>query len=273
MRRTCGCLAWLLAGALGATALTGCGGDLFGQKNPEDARFTILLRTHGSPTTHVQESELFRKRLTEVVGWKDVFIIHKPDHSELCWGTYPTIAAAKDNLRTAQNYVAPSGEKVFELAIILPLPEKDVGPPEWNIQNAKGTYTVLIAEFFDVPEANPPYLGRKNIALDYCKQLRDKGEEAYYFHGPAKSFVYVGAFPASAVKKVELNGVVRPVVQDPKMLDVLKTHPFLAVNGCAKPVQVVNPVTGKVSVENAGSYPEPIPQKGQVTSQPLGGGG
>jgi hypothetical protein len=274
----------LLGGVLGlmAAVLAGCNGlrgPAFGGPPPggntgpaaapfepgADARFTILLRLHTNPATHIQESEVFRENLVKRVGWRDVFVIHKAGFSELCWGAYETIEAARPNLKTAQEYVAPNRDKVFALARVFPLPTKDVGPPEWSLlNNAKGEYTVLVAIFYDVPEAK--YFARKENSLTYCKQLRDEGHEAYYLHGPAQSMVYVGSFPPEAVQKVEINDIARPVVKDKKMLEVMKTFPFLAVNGRSQPTRVINPITGKVSTENVGTYPIPIPQEKSLVS-------
>ncbi len=263
----CGCQNATMQGSAGSSGGSSLLGNLTkpsGPANPAPPssdidQFTILLRSHGGPD-HVQEAELFRKRLTVDEGWKDVYVIHKDNHSELCWGTYPSIKDAGPNLQKAREFTV-RGERIFEVAAVVVLPGKDVGPPEWNISNAKGFYTVLVAEFYDVPEAQ--YLGRKGFAVKYCEQLRKDGMEAYYMHGPSKSFVYVGSFPETAIRKVELQDeMVRPVVQDKNMLEIMRKIPLLAVNGNSQRLRTVDNATGKPRNVDIGSYAVPIPKKG-----------
>lgn len=225
-------------------------------------QYTILLRKFGGEG-RVQAAELYRKHLTENEGWRNVYILHKADSSELCWGTHPTIKDAQGDLQKARAF-SVRGERIFELAVVVVLPGKDVGPPEWNVSNAKGFYTVLVAEFYDVPEAQ--YVGRKSFAVKYCEQLRKEGMEAYYMHGPSKSFVYVGSFPESAIRKVELQDeMARPVVQDRNMIEIMRKIPLLAVNGNSQRLKTVD-ATGKPVNVDIGSYPVPIPRRGADTS-------
>ena len=73
------------------------------------------------------------------------------------------------------------------------MPGKQIGRPEYALARTTRTWTVVVAHFFDVPKAR--YLGREKFAADYCRQLRDRGYQAYYQHGPAKSVVTIGDFP------------------------------------------------------------------------------
>ena len=210
----------------GATGLTAQHGD----------EYTILLYMLNDPTSHVKDAELYRREAEKDTGWKGLFVTSKADHSELCWGRYPTIEAAQKNLKKAKAYVAPAGMKIFAQAMVVPLPGEDVGPPEWKLENAPGFYSVLVAVFYDVPDAN--YVGRKDFAVQYCKQLRDQGREAYYHHGPNRSGVTVGSFPESAIETVQQDGKDKSVVVSGRMKGIMDEFGVLAVNGLKELVTV-----------------------------------
>ncbi len=67
----------------------------------------------------------------------------------------------------------------------------------------RGHYTLQIGYFED---PNDPALARQ-AAEQWAAQLRNEGTPAYYFHGPNRSMVTVGLFPASAAS-VSNTGVV-----------------------------------------------------------------
>ena len=77
----------------------------------------------------------------------------------------------------------------FLEARLVPVPTPDVGPPEWNVRNCPNPYTLHIAEFYNTGGFDQ----RKEVAVQYCGMLREKGYEAYYWHGPRRSFVSVGS--------------------------------------------------------------------------------
>jgi len=62
-----------------------------------------------------------------------------------------------------------------------------------DIATAKGSYSLLIAVFYNTPE----FTQRKEAAEAWVKDLRERGYAAYYYHEPIRSFVYVGDFDAS----------------------------------------------------------------------------
>ncbi len=190
-----------------------------------------------------------------------IFIVNKTDHSALYWGKYRTPKAAQANLKLAKSYRTSAGIPLFAKSIIMPLPGKQIGPGEWNLANATGKHTVIVAVFYNVPEAD--YVGRKRFAVQYCKQLRDKGLEAYYRHGPAKSFVTIGAFGASAVEKVTEGKKTRIIIHEQRIKEIMKRFPFLAVNGRKEYVVRLDPKTRRQKRVAAKSYPDLIhPKKG-----------
>ena len=193
----------------------------------DGARFTILLFSNDGPG-HAAQAELYRQRTAQHAGWRDLRVVHHATHSELWWGGYATIEAAQDNLKKAKAYVTPARVPVYAKALVIPLPVEDVGPPPWRLSGIRGEWTVVVASFYDVPEAN--YFGRKENAVEYCKQLRSEGREAYYHHGPARSNVTVGSFPASAAR-LPPSGQGEPKVLDWRLGRTMKDFEFLAVNG------------------------------------------
>jgi len=230
-------MAGLLAGC-DAVALNTSGILAVGQ---EDDAFTILLMTLPGEG-HVELAKRYEKETRDFTGWKNVFVLHKADRSDLYWGKYRSIEEAQKNLKTAKAYISPIGMRPFTKALTVPLPGKQVGPPEWNIENVKGPYTVLIADFYDIPEAG--YVGRKQFAVDYCQKLREKGVEAYYHHGTSHSAVMVGVFDESAVKVIqEENRSPRKEIQDPRVQEIIRRFPFM-VNGRESYLKASDPRTG-----------------------------
>src|SRR5205085_9341649 len=96
--------------------------------------------------------------------------------------------AKLDKLQDAQ------GERPFASSIFVELTSPDPeAPAEWNLANAKGYWSLQIAAYKDSPD-------RKKAAVDSVRAAREKGIEAYYFHGPTTSSVCIGCWPREAVK-------------------------------------------------------------------------
>jgi len=249
---------------LGAWQLAGCDGFEMPRPEPlsqDDEAYTILLWVLSDPQTHPTDARQFKQAIERQTGWKNIFIVNKTDHSTLYWGRYRTPKDAQANLKLAKSYRTSAGIPLFAKSIIIPLPGKQIGPGEWNLANATGKYTVIVAVFYNVPEAD--YVGRKRFAVQYCKQLRDEGLEAYYRHGPAKSFVTIGAFGASAVEKVTEGDKIRTVIHEQRINDIMKRFPFLAVNGRKQYVVMFDPKTRRQERVASRSYPDLIhPKKG-----------
>ncbi len=272
---------------LPALLLIGCDGmDLNGLGSPTGGQpdtavdgagdgkpWTILLHTHANPSTHREEAELFKQRISERVGWDGVYAVHREGSSQLFWGRYASVEDASENLARAKEYVTPAGVPVFRQAMVVPVPGKDrpaSGTNALALQNARGTYSVLVGVFYDVPKAD--YVGRRSFAEQYARELRNEGFEVYYFHGPIRSGVTVGSFPSEAVSftRDASTGAMIPNYSDAiqKVLD----HPrfeYLAVNGWAERWKVRNPQTGKVESIPQRPYAVKIPQKESPNSGAL----
>jgi hypothetical protein len=214
-----------MAAAVWAGTLAGC------TTGPSDDEYSIRLMVVPTPD-HVQRVQAYKEHTERETGWMGLYVLVKGDFSELYWGKYPSKEAAEGDLRRAKNFRTHVGIQAFPSAVIVPIPGKDVGPPEMNLSNAKGVYTVLIATFHDVPD-------RRQFAVDNCKDLRQKGEDAYYYHTSTQSIVTVGAFEASAIKEVRNGPTTTTEINSEAIRQVLRRHPRLAENGYA--VKVVVP--------------------------------
>ncbi len=75
------------------------------------------------------------------------------------------------------------------------LGETASGPPEWDLANADGVYTLQVGVTYNTAE----FRERVQAAVDWVRDLRSRGHEAYYYHDASKSLVTVGRFDESAV--------------------------------------------------------------------------
>jgi hypothetical protein len=230
--------------------------------------YSILL-AHFMGPDHVAQAEENRKKAAHYTGWDNLFVINQDNFSGLYWDRYETRQQAVSNLATAKSYRTPAGYAIFQKAIIVPLGDgQDVGPAEWNLKNAPGEYSVLVAVFADLPEQN--YMGRKKRAVQLAEKLRQQGKEAWYFHGPQRSGVTLGTFPAGAVRTVQARKqhpqtgdvffVEQKVVTDPRMKALLAEYPELLYCGNTVIRTVIDPATGRPKKYTQETYAVSIPE-------------
>jgi hypothetical protein len=225
--------------------------------------YTLLLKMWNGGD-HMTAADYYLQRTKQYTNWRGLYVVNKDTGSALYWGKYRTRQDALNNLQTAKQYRAPATkEHIYQMAAIVPLPGKDVGPPEWNLKNADGEYTVLVAVFQNIPRQH--YFGRKNRAVELCKKLRDRGEDAYYMHDIARSIVTIGMFPASSVQTRRIQKR-HPqtgdtyfedfrVVVDPNMKAILKDNPELLYCGNTEIRTEVDRNTGKLVQRVSPSVP------------------
>ncbi|MFO0974162.1 MAG: hypothetical protein U1A27_12100 [Phycisphaerae bacterium] len=86
----------------------------------------------------------------------------------------------------------------FLTAKPVPRPEHNTGPADWNLANARGAYTLQVGVTYNTAGFHERMAG----AVEWVKDLRSRGFEAYYYHDPrsAKSLVCVGLFDEGAVR-------------------------------------------------------------------------
>ncbi|HDZ20858.1 hypothetical protein LCGC14_0125090 [marine sediment metagenome] len=240
----------ILAAAAGAV---GCGPD-------GEPHYTILLAVISEPDTHVQIAKKFKAYTEEQTGWQDVYIVHEHGISRMYRGQYVTRSQAEGHLKRSHNVKASDGMSLFPGATIMNLPGKQIGRPEYDLSRTTRTWTVVVAHFFNVPKAR--YVGREKFAADYCQQLRDRGYQAYYQHGPAKSVVTIGDFAESAYKMaISPGGAATPYITDPALEKLLRAFPDLAVNGRKEFHHIYNPVSGKREKVATSTHIMKIPHK------------
>ena len=227
--------------------------------------YTVLLKVF-STANHAEDAAYYKAQMERLAGWNDLFIAAGDEHSELYWGRYPTMQAAAERLKTAKAYRSPAGMTPFPTALVVPVPGSDIGPPEWNLLSAPGEYTVVVAVFYDVPDAN--YYGRKNHAVEYCRQLREQGRQAFYHHGPSQSNVTVGLFGSTAVRKVVTDRAIRLEIVAPRVQAIVKDFKHLAVNGYTEKRTVIDKATNRPKQVTAEPYLVEIPEKGRAAETP-----
>ncbi|HEV2293173.1 MAG TPA: hypothetical protein VGR35_04910 [Tepidisphaeraceae bacterium] len=268
---------------------------------PKGAQWTILCREIGG-AGHVQRARQLRDNLVNTTGMRDWHLLHKEDSSVLYYGYYKTYnePKAKADRTKIDSMSDANGRRPFRMAHMTPLDAADPGgPPEWNLANAKGYWSLQIGAYMGSPE-------RKQFAVDAVRAARQQGIEAYYHHGENMSLVCVGSWPREAVRladdelragdqgqiKVvlppltpdvkeapEIRGkggrklhveALRNEVLDPTLKAAMEQYPTNAINGQTMVVRRTDPRTGQVREMADASFPVPIPS-GESTL--LDGGG
>jgi len=76
-------------------------------------------------------------------------------------------------------------------------PIPDVGPAKWNLQNATGVYTLNVGVTYNTATLH----NYKEAAVEWVRDLRARGYDAYYYHDPDKpqSSICVGTFGDDAL--------------------------------------------------------------------------
>ena len=239
---------------LAVLPVVGCGNmsmpSLFGASPDDGGNFTVLLASTATET-HVTDAKNLKQAVANATGWRDLFIVHKEGRSDLCWGNYQTVDQASSKMKKARA-ANIRGRQMFPAAIVMPLPGKDVGPPEWDLTKSDAYYTIVVAEFYDVPKAG--YVGRKDFAVEYCRQLRDQGKQAYYHHSPSRSLVTVGTMDVTDVDERTEGGQVKTVIKDDSVISIFSEFKFLAVNGRQQLIKGVSSRTGKMGQITAKPY-------------------
>jgi hypothetical protein len=258
---------------------------------PKGAQWTILC-AEVSGEGHVARARQLKENLVQNSGMRDWHLLHKDDVSVLYYGYYKSYndPRSKADRERIDQMADANGRRPFRLALITPLDAADpAGPPEWNLRNAKGYWSLQIAAYKDSPE-------RKQYALDAVKAAREQGIEAYYYHGESMSLVCVGAWPREAVQTADENvragdggqpKVVLPplppdapatpeiretsgrrlhveagrnTVVDPTLKAAMDQFPDMATNGATMLTTRRDPRTGQVNRVADMSFPVRIPR-------------
>ena len=218
--------------------LPGCQPPPYAGGNPDLKEGYTILLTIASGGGHVQQIKMMKELVEKRQGWKHLFIVHKAGRSELLWGKYATPELAEPNLKKART--PRGGQKLgpFPHAVLSELPGENVGPAEWNLLDAPGTYSVQVATYYDMPDKK--YFGRKRSAVEFCRRLRKDNYEAYYYHAKVRSHVMIGTFDKSAIRVVEVPGPVKRVRNefvDPGLRGMLRKFKYYLENGIERRIR------------------------------------
>lgn len=149
----------------------------------------------------------------------DVWVEHTQKQSRVFCGVYPlryveAETDGKDRLRgdviirlndrvkrdlAFVRQLALGEEHPFFSARPIRKPIPDVGPPEWNLRNAKGVYTLNVG----ITYPSPTLHNYKEAAVAWVRDLREHGHEAYYYHDPDKprTSICIGTFGEDAFQR------------------------------------------------------------------------
>ncbi len=238
---------------------------------PKDARYTLFCQDIEGPD-HTELANHQKQLWQQATGRREWYVIHQENDSILYFGYYRAYNDPKDpqtqQAQSDHQYIASLknsvGDEPFAHSLFVPLDAPDpTAPPEWNLLNAKGFWSV------EIGTCTGP--DRKARAVDAVRDARAAGVEAYYFHGDGVSSICIGVFPEEAVAKQQaavaknnnanggiavvpgpIAGQVPPqvfnqhgqpmnvmsvqlVVQDPAMIAVMNQYPLHSVNGMEYP--------------------------------------
>ena len=271
---------------------------------PKDARFTIFCLSVTGPN-HTERSLQAKLLWQQATGRRDWYVVHQDDQSSLYFGYYSAVsdpAHPKESTRAVsdrqmiQNLKDSIGDMPFSHAMLLPLNAPDPSaPPEWNLVNSKGFWSVEVASFRGIALSGS--MDRKTAAVETVRDMRAHGIEAYYYQGEAVSSVCIGSWPKAAIEQPDedfhnddpdkslmivpeqLSHVLpdsatdkagnqtkivhnEAKIVDPTMLAVLRQYPVHSLNGNEDIVE-----TGGKSRERP-SFPVAIPKEAAAAPTP-----
>jgi hypothetical protein len=176
---------------------------------PAGARFTIFC-TAIVGVDHVQRANQLKAQLVGRSGLSDWYVVHADGQSSIYYGFYSEIDASVVDRDARQEAARAQADRqrieqvrdpdwpdrrIFARSLIVPLDAPNpTAPPEWNLSNAKGFWSVQVAAYTGGPE-------RKQAAVESVREARKMGIEAYYHHGESISSVCIGSWPVDAVRR------------------------------------------------------------------------
>ncbi len=193
-------------------------GSGIGRRAGDKEAWTIECNEFIGPG-HVNTADTMATALKRVSGLRAerVRVDHLDDRSRVYYGSYELsyaetkvdsdrhargdlVIQLSDEIKTDLDFIRKlaMGEQFpFFSARPVPEPRPDVGPSEWNLQNARGVYTLHVGVTYPTPTLHD----YKSAAIEWVKDLRNRGYEAYYYHDPERpqTSICVGSFGADAL--------------------------------------------------------------------------
>ncbi len=204
-------------------AMGGC------EPTAQQRELTILLLEYKGPEA-VDSAYRLARELTEQ-NLPDVFVVEGPQYGAVCVGRYERLKdpAARKMLARVRGIRDARGQYPFVGVMLMPVPEP-APSSKWLLEEAPGVFTLHIASW-EAP-------GRKDAAQEYARTLREKGYEAYVYHGPRLSMVTLGAFGLEIFddpSKVGRPGR-KPRIVGPTVLGLRKEFPRMRLEGQLAPM-------------------------------------
>lgn len=195
----------LAAAGCGATAGVGAGGifpAVSPSAGPSPVNYTIVLAQFPQLDSYGLAQQL-KERAKALYGVGDVWLENFQEWILVNYGHYSeqtgSNAIQQELMRVRQLYpqlaLGP-----YQFCYLRELPQPDPpAPTQWYLLNNRCYYSLEIATYYNTPEQD--YYNRKEDAVTAVKNLREKGEMAYFVHGRLQSRVYVGCFTQTAVQE------------------------------------------------------------------------
>lgn len=196
------------------------GRDAFsiGRRAGDMEDWTIECNEFTGPS-HVDTADTLTTALKRVSGLKSdqVRVRHDEEKSRIYYGRYrlryveakgdsdtrtsgdvvielsPEIRADLDFIRK----LAMGDQYPFISARPAPVPQETLGPPEWDLRNVQGEYSLHVG----VTYATPTLHDYQAAAVEWVRDLRRRGYDAYFCHDPdrAQTSICVGVFGEDAL--------------------------------------------------------------------------
>lgn len=168
-----------------------------------DEGWAIEMRRFTGPQRR-ERAILVAEQLRLEAAMPDVWIRDENGQTVLYRGRYATQddPFAQSDLEAVRALNSPAWGS-FSQAHLVPL-SPDLAPSgPLDLRRYAGTalYTLQVA-FFD-PAGGPQF---RAAAEQYARQLRDKGEQAFFYHGPTMSIVTVGLFSQQDLQTLQTPG-------------------------------------------------------------------
>ncbi|MCC7408044.1 MAG: hypothetical protein IT442_08230 [Phycisphaeraceae bacterium] len=175
-----------------------------GQFRLGDDGYAIVLKRYDGPRRQREAESLVRKLATEL-NVPDVWVREESGQAVVYRGRYPDAqgSTAQNDLRQTQMLML-GDKRPFQDAALAPLSLGSVvayNPMDLKRVRMPGYYTLQVA-FFD-ENAGPDY---RQLAENYARDLIQKGERAFFYHGPKMSLVTVGLFDEGDLLQVQQEG-------------------------------------------------------------------
>jgi hypothetical protein len=184
----------------------------------------------------MQRAQELLRVIQEEAGLRGAFIEQRSEGIVIAYGSYMGRDEAEKDLIKIRN-TELLGTKPFERAIVTPPASGELrgSNPAFDLRTVKerfgkqAIYTLQIGLYgrADYQTPKPEDLAKFRVAAeDAVRDLRSRGEMAFYYHAPARSMVTVGVFGER-----DFDSTVRPPYQSPALKAVRERFPNNLLNG------------------------------------------